>query len=58
MNKAETKALIRLLYRINVIMVTEHQPDVSAIHLIGKPADIKALYSFIELNKERGHTLP
>lgn len=58
MNKAETKALIRLLYRLDVIMLTQHKPDVSAIHLIGRPTDIEALYSFIELNKRQGHTLP
>lgn len=58
MNKAETKALIRLIYRLDVIMLAEHKPDVSAIHLIGRPADIEALSSFIELNNRRGHTLP
>lgn len=56
MNKAETKALVRLLRRLDVILLTEHKEDVMAVQLIGRPEDVTALSSFIIQN--RSHTLP
>ena len=47
MNKAETKALIRLINRLDVIALKQHQEDVAAIHLIGRPEDVIALSDYL-----------
>ncbi len=58
MNKAETKALVRLLRRLDVILLIEHKEDVMAVQLIGRPEDVTALSSFIIHNKRPAHTIP
>ena len=52
MNKAETKALIELLSRLDVIQLMQHQENIMVIQLIGAVNDVETLSAFITRNKK------